>query len=340
VGEPAFHSATFDAIGVTNQVTVTDRRALAPALAIAEAEVAALDLACSRFRGDSELALLNGSRGRPTTVSPLLLAALQVALGAARDTDGLVDPTVGAAMRGIGYDSDFAVVVARGTHPTFTLVPAAGWRSVQVDAEHARVRLRRGTELDLGATAKAFAADRIAASISASTGSDVLVSLGGDIAVQGAPPGGWPILVTDDHRTAGGCGHTAGGPGQTVAILEGGLATSSTTVRRWRAGRVEAHHIVDPATGAPAAEHWRTISVAAPTCVEANTAATAAIVEGARAVAWLEARGHAARLVAVDGFVVRVGDWPLTDDSQATRRPLPPRSSLMSSNPIENRRHP
>jgi thiamine biosynthesis lipoprotein len=195
------------------------------------------------------------------------------------------------------------------------------------------VQLRRGTELDLGATAKAFAADRIAALVYESTGSDVLVSLGGDIAVQGAPPRGWPIRVTDDHRTAEGYG-------QTVAIAAGGLATSSTTVRRWRAGRVEAHHIVDPATGAPAAEHWRTISVAAPTCVAANTAATAAIVKGARAVHWLEGRGHAARLVAVDGSVVYVGGWPLTDDSQVTRRPLPPRSSLMSSKPIANRRHP
>jgi thiamine biosynthesis lipoprotein len=332
VGEPAFYSATFAAIGITNQVTVTERGALPDALAIAEAEVAALDLACSRFRDDSELTLLNGSRGRPKTVSPLLLAALQVALGAAETTGGLVDPTVGAAMRSIGYDSDFAVVVGRGAQPAFTLVPATGWRSVQVDAEHSLVRLRRGTELDLGATAKAFAADRIAALISESLGSNVLVSLGGDIAVRGAPAGGWPILVTDDHRSRN-------GSGQTVALTEGGLATSSTTVRRWRAGRVDAHHIVDPATGAPAAEHWRTISVAAPTCVEANTAATAAIVEGARAVAWLEGRGHAARLVAVDGSVVHVGGWPLTDDSQATRRPLPPRSSLMSSNPIENRRH-
>ncbi len=333
MGEAAFYSATFAAIGVTNQVTVTERGALADALAIAEAEVAALDLACSRFRADSELALLNGSRGRPATVSPLLLAAVQVALGAAEDTGGLVDPTVGAAMRAIGYDSDFAVVVEPGARPRFTLVPATGWRSVQVDPEHSLVRLRRGTELDLGATAKAFAADRLAALIHEATGSDVLVGLGGDIAVHGAPRGGWPILVTDDHRGGGSAG-------QTVAITEGGLATSSTTVRRWRAGHIDVHHIVDPATGAPAAEHWRTISVAAPTCVEANTAATAAIVEGARAVDWLERRGHAARLVAVDGSVVHLGGWPLTADSQATRRPLPPRAGLMSSNPIENRRHP
>ena len=298
-----FHSASFDAIGVTNQVTVTERDALRQALAIAQAEVAALDVACSRFRNDSELTRLNSAGGRATLVSPLFLAALQTALGAAEETEGLVDPTVGAAMRSIGYDRDFAVVVAHGPQPTFTLVPATGWRSVQVDAARQLVRLRPGTELDLGATAKAFAADRIAALIHEASGGDVLVSLGGDIAVRGTPPGNWPIRVTDDHRTRN-------GPSQTVAVAEGGLATSSTTVRRWRAGRTEAHHIVDPATGAPAAEHWRTISVAASSCVGANTAATAAVIKGAGAASWLEGQGLAARLVHQDGSVTCVGGWP------------------------------
>jgi thiamine biosynthesis lipoprotein len=88
-----YHSASFEAIGVLNQVTVVDERALAEALAIAEAEVTALDLACSRFRDDSELVRLNEAAGRPVKVSPLLLEAIRVALGAAQATEGLVDPT-------------------------------------------------------------------------------------------------------------------------------------------------------------------------------------------------------------------------------------------------------
>ena len=117
--------------------------------------------------------------------------------------------------------------------------------------------------------------------------------------------GGWPIRVTDDHRS------DATAEGQTIALTGGGLATSSTTVRRWRSGDAEVHHIVDPRSGAPAAEVWRTVSVAARTCVEANSASTAAIVRGEAAVAWLEQAGLPARLVRRDGTTVTTCGWPL-----------------------------
>jgi thiamine biosynthesis lipoprotein len=131
------------------------------------------------------------------------------------------------------------------------------------------------------------------------------VSLGGDVATAGlAPLGGWTIHVTDDHRD----GPTA--DGQTVTVAGGGLATSSTTARRWRRGGRTIHHIVDPATGEPAPPVWRTVSVAAASCVEANTATTAAIVCGADAPRWLRALGLPARLVDPAGDVVTLNDWP------------------------------
>lgn len=68
--------------------------------------------------------------------------------------------------------------------------------------------------------------------------------------------------------------------------------------------------MIDPRTGAPAAEVWRTVSLAAARCVDANTATTAAIVMGERAVGWLESIAVPARLVRRDGRVVRVCDWP------------------------------
>jgi thiamine biosynthesis lipoprotein len=216
-------------------------------------------------------------------------------------TGGLVDPTVGTSLAALGYDRDFArVVVTRDQ--SFAFVPAAGWRAIRLDAQTRRVRIPAGVELDLGATAKAFAADRIAEEIALACGIRVLVSLGGDIAVRGAPPGGWPILVTDDHRQRT--------PGPVVSIAAGGLATSSTSVRRWRRRGRELHHIVDPSTGEPAGELWRTVSVAAATCLDANTASTAAILRGADAPAWLAARRLPARLVAADGAIVHVAGWP------------------------------
>ena len=98
--------------------------------------------------------------------------------------------------------------------------------------------------------------------------------------------------------------------GETIAIRSGGVATSSTTVRRWRRGGIELHHIIDPATGLPAIGPWRTVSVVAGNCVDANIAATAAIVRGVTATAWLESAGLPARLVDRSGDVRRVGGWP------------------------------
>ena len=99
-------------------------------------------------------------------------------------------------------------------------------------------------------------------------------------------------------------------PARRSRSAAGGLATSGTTVRRWRAGAVELHHIVDPRTGRPAVTPWRTVTVAARTCVDANVASTAAIVLGEEALGWLEARSVAARLVGGSGEVVRLGAWP------------------------------
>ena len=299
-------TATFSALGTSAEITVLRARDLPAAVATAEQELRSIDETCSRFRDDSELTRMNRSAGAPFTPSPLLLEALEVALAAAARTDGDVDPTVGRSLGALGWDADFTVVVARrGVSPRLQLVPAAGWQRVRIDRALGTVRVPANVEVDLGATAKALAADRCASAVHAATGGGVLVNLGGDIALAGpAPDGGWPIRVTDDHRSG------ADAAGQTIALVSGGLATSSTTVRRWHVGETEHHHIVEPRTGAPAAEIWRTVSVAAANCVEANTASTAAIVRGERAVAWLEAAGLPARLVRHDGSTVTTGGWP------------------------------
>ena len=224
-------TASFRALGTTAAVTVADGQALSEALEIVQDELRRIDEACSRFRDDSELASLNRSAGRPFVASPLLLEALTVALHAAARTDGDVDPTVGRSLGALGWDRDFTVVVARREAPRLRIVPAAGWKRVRIDRAHRTVSIPARVEIDLGATAKALAADRCARAVHTATGSSALVNLGGDIALAGAAPeGGWPIRVTDDHRS------DVTAPGQTIALACGGLATSSTTVRRWRTG--------------------------------------------------------------------------------------------------------
>ncbi len=197
-------AAAWQAIGTSVHLLVTDLRALAPARRMLTEDLAALDAACSRFRADSEIVALDNAppdgRGRigPVRISPLLAGALAVALRAARLTDGDVDPTVGGALSAAGYDRDFALVRRDGPPVRLTVRSVPGWREIELDETAGLVSLPSGTQLDLGATAKAWAADRAAARIAAELGCGVLVNLGGDIAVAGvAPPGGWRIRVQD-----------------------------------------------------------------------------------------------------------------------------------------------
>jgi thiamine biosynthesis lipoprotein len=318
-GSTAFDAWT--ALGMLVQLVVTSPERLGPARELLEADLLALDLACSRFRPDSELvAIGNFARGAsaPVTVlvSPLLAEAVAVSLRAAQLTDGDVDPTVGGALADLGYDRDFAELTQPGQpseaagndagRVSVRVIP--GWRAVRVDLDRQRLTVPAGAQLDLGATVKGWAADRAAARIAQELGCGVLVSLGGDTAVAGEPPeGGWRIRVQD--RTAL-PGAAAGGPSQVVTIRDGGLATSSTAARRWRRGGDVLHHILDPRTGRPAAPVWRTVSVAAVTCADANTAATAAIIRGRQALPWLAGLRLPARLVAQDGTVHTLNAWP------------------------------
>ena len=317
-------STAFDAwsaLGMLVQLVVTTPRLLPAARELLEADLLALDLACSRFRPDSELSAIGdvarGASGPVTVaVSPLLAEAVAVSLRAAQLTDGDVDPTVGGALADLGYDRDFAELTrpeqpgAAGGDDTgrvsVRVIP--GWRAVRVDVERQRLTVPAGVRLDLGATVKGWAADLAAARIATALGCGALVSLGGDTAVAGeSPAGGWRIRVQD--RTAL-PGAAADGPSQVVTIRDGGLATSSTAARRWRRGGDVLHHILDPRTGRPAAPVWRTVSVAAVTCADANTAATAAIIRGRQALPWLAGLGLPARLVAQDGAVQTLNAWP------------------------------
>lgn len=313
--------AAWEALGTSAVLLLEHPGPLAEARAIVERELDEVDRACSRFRPDSDLAAVNAHAGRAVRVSPLLIEAVQLALRAAEITDGIVTPTIGVALELAGYDRDWSeldqVADAQpgrpqgcvgddpARAPRVRVSMRSGWRAIHVDRARSTIAIPAGVKLDLGATAKAWAADRASRAVNLATGYGVLVSLGGDISTAGpSPAGGWQVHVTDDHRA--GCS----APGQRIAIHGGGLATSSTAVRRWRQAGREMHHIIDPSTGAPAASPWRTVSVAAIDCADANIVSTAALVRGEDAPDWLAELGVPARLVAHDGGVLEVGSWP------------------------------
>ena len=310
---PDFEGATgrWHALGTTAVLRAPSEQMTAARRAV-EGELEAIDSAASRSLPESELSRLNRAAGSWTTVSPLLLQALALGIRGAALTGGAVDPTLGGELRGLGYDRDFAQLAHLPANRLlqYAVDPdqrsrRSRWAEIELCEDPPSVRLPAGVQIDLGATAKALAADRAAAAAHTATGAGVLVSLGGDISTAGdCPAGGWTIHVTDDHRSDGSA------EGQTITIRDGGLATSSLVVRRWKHAGRDHHHILDPETGRPVNPHWRTASVAAADCADANIASTAAIVLGQRATAWLAERQLPARLVAVDGAVKLLGGWP------------------------------
>jgi thiamine biosynthesis lipoprotein len=270
------------------------------AIAIAHELSSQVDLACSRFRDDSELMAHAHEFALGATPSPMLEALVSTALEAARLSDGMVDPTLGRHMMALGYDSAFNTSgsAALSIHTE----RSADWRDV-VLRDHV-LTIPAGVMLDLGATAKAYAADLIATACHDRAGAGVLVSLGGDIATAGeAPTQGWQILVQGESDA----------PSQQVTLAGGwSIATSSTRRRRWMRDDSPLHHILDPSTGMPAPDVWNSVSVVAPTCVEANLLSTAAIVAADGAVEWLTRRPQprAARLVDQAGKSTILAGWP------------------------------
>ena len=307
----SFGDASWPALGTGVRVLTTAPDRLGDAVEVVADLLDDVDAAASRFRADSEVSAL--ADGRPHRVSPLLAELVEVALRAARLTGGAVDPTVGGSLVTLGYDRDFAAVPADDPAARLLVRRAPGWRSVRLTGD--TVQVPAGTILDLGATAKAHTADVAAAAAAIVTGCGVLVSLGGDVAVAGpAPAAGWRIQLGDSSSARPDPAAPA------VRIGSGGLATWSTSVRRWKRGGAALHHLVDPVTGLPAVGPWRTATVAAATCLDADIAAAATIVLGDAGAPWLAGTGLAARLVGTSGRVVALGDWP-ADARPAGARP-------------------
>jgi len=279
------------------RLVVTDPAAL---------ELAAIDLrklmrqvegAASRFQLDSDLNWANANAGRPIAVSHTLVRLVETALGEASRSGGAVDLTLGRDLERIGYDRDFRLV-ADSDEPVDSRIRRADWRDVRLDTVTGLLTVPRRTALDLGASAKAQTVDWAATELAGRYGCGVLVEIGGDVAVAGDRT--WQLTVAEK----------AGSSGQQVAMHSGGIATSTTVVRTWQRAGERMHHILDPATGLPAAGCWRTASVAASSATHANTCATATIVLGDAGLPWLVGQQVAARLVDRAGAVTTIGGWP------------------------------
>lgn len=293
-------SRTWTAWSCTVRLTVDDPAVLGAACGELKALMDRVDKAASRFRPDSELSVVNSRAGALVPVSRLLVDLVDVSLVAAQMSGGAVDPTVGPAVIAAGYDADIEAVRRRFPQPADEPGPIAGWQQVSLNRKLALLGVPTDCALDLGATAKAWTADRAANVLSKRYGCAVLVEIGGDLRAAGTPKKPWVITVAE----------RAGDQGVLVTLAHGGLTTSTRTVRRWQTPTGYGHHVIDPRTGRPAAGPYRTASVWAPTAVRANTFSTALVATGEAALGRLKLASHPARLIGADGEITELSGWP------------------------------
>jgi FAD:protein FMN transferase len=236
----------------------------------------------SRFILGSELNRANACAGRAVHVSHEFATMLRTALDAAAESDGLVNPTLGVALVGAGYDADSELLRDDGRPPTAG--PVGCWRRVGLIGRILSVPA--GVELDLNGVVKGATVDDALALL----GERGWVSAGGDLATRGVVVVSLPL-------------------GGTVRLERGALATSGTDRRCWtRAGQLQ-HHLIDPRTGTPASSPWRYVTACAATCVGADVAAKAGFLQGEFGPQWLDARGIPGRFVTPSGRVRLNDAW-------------------------------
>jgi thiamine biosynthesis lipoprotein len=255
----------------------------------------AVERTCSRFDPESELSQLSAQAGVAVTVSPMLFAALELALTVAVASDGALDPTVGGALAAAGFDRNYRT----GERVTMaTSARGASYRDIALDAAARTVTLARPLNLDLGAVAKGLAIDLAARELHGAHG--FAVEAGGDVKAGGVSTSGrpWRIGIRDPHR-----------PGEladAVTLSGAALCTSGGYERQGVAG---GHHLIEPATGRSPAG-LASVSVIAPSAMLADALSTAVFILGPAAGAPLLAReGVAGLFILDDGSAVEAGDF-------------------------------
>lgn len=308
---------TFRCMGTDVRVIV-EAAGADEAIADTRAFLEDFDRRLSRFRAGSELSALNADPRACVPASELLRGLVRAAVWAAQRTGGLVDPTLLEPIERAGYASSREGVAPEPLGPALAAAPrrraaaadpAAPWRLIEVDDRTGTITRPPGLRLDSGGIGKGLAAD--VAAVRLRGAERFVVDCGGDIAVGGTIPR--PRVIEIAHPLTG-------ESAETVNVARGGVATSGIDARVWRHGDAYAHHLLDPSTGAPAWTGLIAATALAPTALEAETLAKAALLSGPEdGRAWLAT--HGGLLFGEDGGVERVGSLPAAGRRLSVRIP-------------------
>jgi FAD:protein FMN transferase len=297
----SFRAMNTDVLGV---VVVPDDGAHEAEVALGQVKAlfAQVEATLSRFRPESDLSKLNAAAGTPYQASPMLFDAVDLALRAARESEGVFDPTILSALVGAGYDRSFELLAERDATPRPAVARSGrSWRDIKLDHSRRLVHLPAGCGIDLGGIGKGWTVDLARQLLRPFE--HFVVDAGGDIYAAGTQADGddWTIAVDDPRR-----------PGSDLCVLRArdrALATSTVVRRHWRQGGQERHHLIDPRTGAPAVGDVLAATVVADTVARAESLAKVALILGRDSgVAYLGRQHRAAALLALTS-----GEVVLTD---------------------------
>ncbi len=289
----------FGAVGEVHASEIAGSRAVTEqTLTQVQFRLLALNRRLSRFKPDSELSQLNRDPRGTVPASPLMRRFVSAAIEVAELTGGLVDATLLDALERAGYAEDFdraralpLAEAAAGSPRPAAPSASARWREIAVDDSAGTITRPPGVRLDSGGVAKGLAADLVAPLLEAHA--SFAVNCSGDLRIGGVA--GVPRRVGVDSPFGEGVLHE-------FEIAQGGVATSGIGRRSWRGSDGHyAHHLLDPATGLPAITGVVQATALAPTALEAEALAKAALLSGpAMGPAWLR---HGGLLVLADGSV-------------------------------------
>ncbi len=271
----------------------TDDRELAEFLGcMACDEARRIERKFSRYRSFNPVHCINKSAGTPIQVDDETARLLDYADLCHELSEGRFDITSGVLRKAWHFDGS-------SHRPCEQSIDAlrrhVGWH--RVTWQRPGLCIPAGAEIDLGGIGKEYAADRISLMLAEHTAAATLVNLGGDLVTRGRRrhQGRWQVAIESVDDLVSGVGSDAGGnaphsPRMNLLLENGALATSGDSRRYIQYQGKRYSHLLNPLTGWPVECAPASVTVAAPTCMEAGMMSSLAMLMGEQAEAFLDAQ--------------------------------------------------
>ncbi len=230
----------------------------------------------SRYKEDNIIFQINHLDGEAVAIDDETSRLLDFANELFEISEGLFDVTSGVLRQCWKFDGSDNVPEKKQIKK---ILKNIGWQ--KVTRSENSVVLPEGMEIDLGGLGKEYAVDCCVQIARQKTEQSVLVNFGGDLAVTVARKNKkfWSVgrLVTGSEEASG-----------IFQLYGGAIATSGDANRYLLKDGVRYSHILNPKTGWPVVGAPNTVSVSAPTCIEAGMMSTLAMLQGSRAEEFLK----------------------------------------------------